>query len=206
MNEQTNKVDRVAQARNKSKAALGTDFGRPVFLRIIKEERILELWVQHTGCWKILKTYRIAGMSGGLGPKTAEGDAQAPEGFYAVVPQGLNPRSKFHLSFNIGYPNRYDRSLGRTGSYIMVHGGESSVGCFAMTDACIEEIYTMVHEAFLAGQLSIPVQSYPFRMTPERMQAEIHSPHHGFWRLLQPGWLHTEQFHAPAPALYRHPQ
>lgn len=194
-------TDRVAQARHKVVAtSLEFYVGSPVFIRIIKEKRELQLWVQSLGAWHILKTYPIAGMSGDLGPKTAEGDCQAPEGFYSVAPNGLNPRSKYHLSFNIGYPNGYDKSLGRTGSYIMVHGSDVSVGCFAMTDSGIEEIYTMVNEAFLAGQKSIPVQIYPFRMTAERMLAEKHNRHYAFWQLLQPGWLHTEQYQEPAPA------
>lgn len=202
MGESESGEDRVLCARQNAEDVLGELFGRPLFIRIIKEDLLLELWVRQIDRWHMLKAYSIAGMSGTLGPKTAEGDCQAPEGFYAVTPQALNPRSKYHLSFNIGYPNAYDRALGRTGSYIMVHGGHESVGCFAMTNAGIEEIYTLVHEAFLGGQESIPVQIYPFRMSPERMQAAQSSPHYSFWCLLQPGWLHTEQHHEPAPAQY----
>lgn len=195
--------DRVAQARRNTEAAMGdTHFGCPVFIRIIKEDYELELWVKQFGAWSILKTYPIAGMSGELGPKTAEGDGQAPEGFYAATPGGLNPRSNYHLSFNIGYPNDYDRKLGRTGSLIMIHGSDVSIGCFAMTDAGIEEIYTFVNEAFKHGQPEVPIQVYPFRMTPERMQAEQNSPHRAFWELLSPGWEHTERYREPAPAGY----
>lgn len=195
-------LDRVYCARQNTVNALGAYFGSPLFIRIIKEERLLELWVRQDGVWRILKPYPIAGMSGTLGPKVVEGDHQAPEGFYAITQHSLNPRSKYHLAFNIGYPNAYDRAQGRTGSYIMVHGGKESVGCFAMTDAGIEEIYTLINQALLAGQESIPVQIYPFRMTSQRMTAAQNSPHHAFWSLLQPGWLHTEQFHEPAPARY----
>lgn len=202
MGESESGTNRVQCARKNTADALGEYFGCPIFIRIIKEEWLLELWVQQGDKWCMLKAYPIAGMSGTLGPKTAEGDCQAPEGFYAVTPQALNPRSKYHLSFNIGYPNDYDRALGHTGSYIMVHGGNESVGCFAMTDTGIEAIYTLVHEAFLAGQESIPVQIYPFRMSQERMQAEQSSPHYAFWCLLQPGWLHTELHQEPAPARY----
>ncbi len=193
---------RTLCARQNTIDSLGAYFGSPIFIRIIKEDLQLELWVQQGGKWSVLKSYPIAGMSGTLGPKVAEGDRQAPEGFYSVTPQALNPRSKYHLSFNIGYPNAYDRAQGRTGSYIMVHGGVTSSGCFAMTDAGIEEIYTLAHEAFLVGQESIPVQIYPFRMVAERMMAEQKSPHYAFWCMLQHGWLHTEQHREPAPALY----
>lgn len=192
--------DRVAIARNNVCAALGEHFGKPVFIRIIKEEYLLELWLQEKdGTWNCFRSYEIAGMSGEIGPKTMEGDRQAPEGFYRVKPQAMNPHSSYHLSFNIGYPNAYDRSLGRTGSYIMVHGSDVSVGCFAMTDEKIEEIYSLVNEAFLAGAEDVPVQVYPFRMTPQRMQAEAQSEHYAFWQHLLPGWQHTETRREPYP-------
>ena len=192
--------DRVLDARNNVQSEFAEHFGKPVFIRIIKEDRDLELWVQEADkSWQILKSYHIFGMSGELGPKTAEGDEQAPEGFYRVYPHSMNPRSKFHLSFNIGYPNAYDRKLGRTGSFIMVHGDILSIGCFAMTDARIEEIYTMVNEAFKAGTQYVPVQVYPFRMTDERMLKEQESEHFEFWQHLLPGWQHTETSCSPYP-------
>lgn len=190
--------DRVAEARQHVEAELKEHFGKPVFLRIIKEDYELELWLQEPdGKWLLFDTYEIAAMSGELGPKTKEGDEQAPEGFYRVLPRAMNPRSMYHLSFNIGYPNAYDRSLGRTGSYIMVHGSDVSIGCFAMTDPIIEEIYTLVNEAFRAGVKSVPVQVYPFRMTEERMREEASHQHFEFWQHLLPGWQYTEQHKAP---------
>lgn len=190
---------RVAQARQNAAPALGRYFGAPVFIRIIKEDYKLELWVWQNGAWQLAKTYEIAGMSGDLGPKTAEGDCQAPEGFYMARPRGMNPYSSYHLSFNIGYPNRYDKKLGRTGSLIMVHGSDVSIGCFAMTDPGIEEIYTLVNEAFKAGETGVPIQIYPFRMTDSRMEAEKGNPFYGFWQHLLPGWRHTEQGGGPYP-------
>ena len=191
-------IDRVSVAKQHVQSHLGHLFGRPVFLRIVKETRVLELRVQEKGKWRLLKVYPIQAMSGKLGPKTAEGDRQAPEGFYATTRELLNPRSKFHLAFNIGYPNAYDREKGRTGSFIMVHGGDRSIGCFAMGDPAIEEIYTMVHQALQAGQKDVPIQIYPFEMTPERMAQERNSPHYEFWQNLQPGWQHTQQHGGPA--------
>ena len=189
---------RVATARQNAEPELGEHFGKPVFIRIIKEDYELELWVQEPdNSWQLIKTYEIAGMSGELGPKTQEGDEQAPEGFYRVVPAAMNPRSSYHLSFNIGYPNAYDRRLGRTGSYIMVHGSDVSIGCFAMTDPVIEKIYTLVNESFKAGTAYIPVQIYPFRMTPERMAEEAQNSHYEFWQHLLPGWTFTEEHQAP---------
>ena len=190
--------ERVNQARQNVAPALAEHFGKAVFIRIIKEDYELELWLQENdGSWQLLKVYEIAGMSGEIGPKTAEGDEQAPEGFYRVYPHAMNPRSSYHLSFNIGYPNAYDKSLGRTGSYIMVHGSDVSIGCFAMTDPGIEEIYTLVNEAFKAGTRSVPVQVYPFRMTTERMNEERENKHYDFWQHLLPGWEYTEQQQAP---------
>ena len=190
-------TNREKQARRNVSSGLMHLFGCPVFIRIIKETRELELWLQRHEEWQLLKIYPIAAMSGELGPKEAEGDCQAPEGFYRAVPTALNPHSNYYLAFNIGYPNSYDLSLGRTGSYIMIHGSNVSIGCFAMTDPGIEEIYTLVAEAFRAGQKYVPVQIYPFRMTPERMQQEKDHPHYDFWQHLYPGWQHTEERHEP---------
>ena len=190
--------NRAKKAKANVQKELSRHFGKAVFIRIIKETKQLELWLKECpGEWALLKIYCIAAVSGNTGPKTAEGDMQAPEGFYRVYPRSMNSRSKFHLAFNIGYPNSYDRALGRTGSFIMVHGGDKSVGCFAMTDAGIEEIYTMVNEAFNAGAEYVPVQIYPFRMTPDRMAREQKNTHYDFWLHLYPGWLHTETAHEP---------
>lgn len=194
-------VDREAQARRHTADRLIEHWGKHVFIRIIKEDEELELWLKEENGWRKWKTYPIAGMSGDIGPKEMEGDCQAPEGFYRVRLSALNPRSNYYLSFNIGYPNAYDRRLGRTGSLIMVHGSNVSIGCFAMTDPGIEEIYTLVASALRAGQPYVPVQVYPFCMTPDRMEQEAHSPHAEFWRHLQPGWQHTEDHAEPYPDL-----
>jgi murein L,D-transpeptidase YafK len=109
------------------------DRGAPVLIRIYKEERTLEVWKQdRTGKFAPLQSYPICKFSGKLGPKIAQGDYQAPEGFYDITPAQMNPQSSEYLSFNIGFPNAFDRSLGRTGSFLMVHGGCRSVGCYAM--------------------------------------------------------------------------
>lgn len=193
-------ANRDVLARQNVQAELGKHFGKPVFIRIIKNEYLLELWLKETnGKWSLFRNYNIAAMSGELGPKTAEGDMQAPEGFYRVYKSSMNPRSNYHLSFNIGYPNSYDRKLGRTGSFIMIHGNIVSVGCFAMTNSRIEEIYTLVDEAFKAGAAYVPVQVYPFRMTDERMQKEAGNKHINFWQHLLPGWQYTETNKAPYP-------
>jgi len=180
-------------------AAKGLHFGDPVFIRIFKEEGELELWVRDRadGKFKHFRTWPVVAMSGKLGPKLAEGDRQAPEGFYFVVPGLMNPKSRFHLSFNIGYPNAYDRAHGRTGSAIMVHGNRVSIGCFAMTDAKIEEIYTLCDAALSEGQPFFRVHVFPFRMDEERMAREAGEPWHEFWLNLKEGYDWFEENRVP---------
>jgi murein L,D-transpeptidase YafK len=188
--------ERLAHVKNRVQKTLmaelekiGVKLGAPVFVRIFKESKDMELWLQQEGQWKLFRRYPIAAMSGNLGPKIKEGDGQAPEGFYAVTKSALKPDSIFHLSFNIGYPNAYDRHHGRTGSFIMVHGGEVSIGCFAMTDPVMEEIYLVVEAALHGGQLEVPVHVFPFRMTEERLAEVKEHAAADFWKELLPVYL-----------------
>lgn len=181
---------RVLPQLKKDLAEKGLRFGDPVFLRAFKEERTLELWVKHrdSGKYELFRTWPIAGASGNLGPKLAEGDSQVPEGFYVVTPERMKPDSLFHLAFNLGYPNAYDRAHQRTGTYIMIHGNECSIGCLAMTDAKIEEIYTLCAAALESGQPYFRVHVFPFRMTPERMATTTGQPWEDFWKNLKQGY------------------
>ncbi len=155
----------------------------PIMVRIFKEENELEIWkAKDDGRFHHFKTYPICNWSGGLGPKYKIGDKQAPEGFYKVSAKLMNPNSKFHLSFNLGFPNAFDKAHKRTGKYLMVHGDCRSAGCYAMTDALIEEIYAMAREAFTGGQEAFDVQALPFRMTVENMRRHSRSKHYAFWR------------------------
>ena len=164
------------------------DRASPILIRIYKEENALEIWKQdRSGRFQLLKTYAICRYSGALGPKKAEGDHQAPEGFYDVGPGQMNPHSREYLAFNIGYPNAYDRSLGRTGDSLMVHGGCRSVGCYAMTNEQIEEIYGLAYQAFDAGQTEIQLQAFPFRMTEANMARHQDDPNLPFWAMLKAG-------------------
>jgi murein L,D-transpeptidase YafK len=161
----------------------------PIFVRIFKEESELEIWKEKAdGRYYLFKTYPICTWSGELGPKVVEGDKQAPEGFYTVTPGQLNPNSQFHLSFNLGYPNDYDRANGRTGAALMVHGDCRSAGCFAMTDALIEEIYALAREAFRGGQTKFHVHAFPFRMTKVNMERHKKNKWASFWRTLKIGY------------------
>src|SRR5262249_42897020 len=125
--------------------------------------------------------------SGKLGPKIAEGDRQAPEGFYDITPTQMNPQSREYLAFNIGFPNVFDQSLRRTGSALMVHGGCKSIGCYAMTNYGIEEIYGLIHEAFNAGQDKVQVQAFPFRMTAQNLARHRSDENGPFWTMLKVG-------------------
>lgn len=179
-------------------SAKGMSPADPIFVRIFKKESELEVWKRdRTGQFALLKTYPMCRWSGQLGPKQREGDRQAPEGFYTVTPDLMNPRSQFHLSFNLGYPNALERSQGFTGSALMVHGACTSAGCFAMTDDGVSEIYAMAREAFTGGQKSFQVQSLPFRMTPENMAIHRSNRHFGFWKNLKEGSDHFEATKQP---------
>lgn len=171
--------------------------GDSAYLRAFKESRELELWLQNDQQWLLFRIYPIAAASGRLGPKLMEGDGQVPEGFYQITTKQLNPASNYHLAMNIGYPNAYDLHHERTGSFIMIHGSNVSVGCLAMTDPCIEEIYLIIQSALANGQSHIPIHLFPFRMNPERMQAAEEDTHHAFWKMLQPAYLKFEEQHQP---------
>jgi murein L,D-transpeptidase YafK len=161
----------------------------PVLIRIFKEESELEIWKQdRTGKFAHLKTYPMCRWSGKLGPKTTSGDRQAPEGFYHVTAAMLNPQSQYHLSFNLGYPNRLESALGYTGASLMVHGACSSAGCFAMTDEGVAEIYAVVRDALGSGQQSVQVQSLPFRMNARNMARHRGNANMPFWNNLKEGY------------------
>ncbi|MDY0351617.1 MAG: murein L,D-transpeptidase family protein [Desulfobulbaceae bacterium] len=169
-------------------AGQGFRLGLPVFIRIFKLPGKLEIWLADNGPYRLFKTYPICSYSGYLGPKLREGDWQSPEGFYSVTAERMNPRSSYHLSFNIGYPNEYDRGLGRDGGNIMVHGDCASMGCFAMNDGRIEEIYTLVLAALAAGQEPVPVHVFPFPLTDANLDKFRYSPWLGFWKNLKEGF------------------
>ena len=169
------------------------DLQSPLLVRLFKQEAELEVWKQdRSGNFALLKTYPICRWSGDLGPKIREGDRQAPEGFYSITPGQMNPQSSFYLSFNMGYPNAFDKALGRTGSQLMVHGDCSSRGCYAMTDEQISDIYALGRESFFGGQRAFQVQAYPFRMTPVNMAKHRNNPNMPFWKMIKNGNDHFE--------------
>jgi murein L,D-transpeptidase YafK len=178
-------------------APLGVKLGAPVYIRIFKLESELELWVEKDGRFVKLATYPICLWSGRLGPKLQEGDRQAPEGFYTVAPEQLNPNSRMYRSFSLGYPNVYDQSYGRTGSFLMVHGGCASIGCYAVTDLVVDEIWRVVTAALDQGQARFPVHAFPFRMTDRAVALHRGSKWQGFWSELKTGYDLFERSHVP---------
>jgi murein L,D-transpeptidase YafK len=169
-----------------------------ILMRIFKEESELEVWKEdRTGRFALLRTYPICRWSGELGPKIVAGDRQAPEGFYTITPGLMNPNSSNYLAINTGFPNAYDRANGRTGAFLMIHGGCSSAGCYAMTDEQIAEIYALARESFSGGQKSFQIQAHPFRMTPLNMARHRNSPHIAFWKMLKQGYDHFEVTYLP---------
>jgi murein L,D-transpeptidase YafK len=176
----------------------GMDPNTPMFIRLFKEESELEVWkLRADGRYYHLKTYPICNWSGGLGPKIKQGDKQSPEGFYTVPRSMMNPNSQFHLAFNVGFPNAYDRANKRTGDFLMVHGKCKSAGCYAMTDALIEEIYALARESFIGGQDAIPIHAFPFRMTDANMARHQSHEWIGFWQMIKPGYDHFETTRLP---------
>jgi len=188
-------VPRLEKALADQKLKLGD----PVFLRIFKEESTLEIWMKPTGGGRFIlfKSWPICAWSGSLGSKTKQGDRQAPEGFYAVGLKHLNPFSSYHLSFNLGYPNQYERSMGYTGSLLMVHGNCLSDGCYAMTDASIEEIYTLVHSALKSGQPFFRVHAFPFHLTDKNLARHDGNVWSEFWLTQKPIYDYFEKHRLP---------
>ena len=167
--------------------AQGLALGAPVFLRIFKKGSELELWMKKGPRYVRFATYPICRWSGDLGPKLAQGDRQSPEGFYTVARRQLNPNSRWHLSFNLGYPNAFDRAHERTGDFLMVHGGCGSIGCYAVTDPVVDEIWRIITKAFDAGQPRFHVHVMPFRWTD--WNTRLHEADHwrDFWIDLRRG-------------------
>jgi murein L,D-transpeptidase YafK len=174
-------------------AEKGMNEEQPILIRIFKAESELEVWkAKDDGRFYHFKTYPVCAYSGGLGPKLKQGDRQAPEGFYLVSQEQLNPRSKYYLAFNMGFPNAFDRAHGRTGSNLMVHGDCTSSGCYSMTDAVMEEIYILARDALANGQGAFQVQAYPFRMTAANLNANKDDEWIDFWKNLKEGYDYFE--------------
>ena len=193
-------AERVKQLFAEELTTKKLHWGDPVYLRAFKEEKQLELFIKDRATEKfvLFRTYPIAGQSGSLGPKLSEGDGQVPEGFYHAGRSSMKSDSLYHLAINIGYPNAFDQALERTGSFIMIHGNRISIGCLAMTDEKIEEIYSLCDAALLKGQPFFRIHLFPFRMSKERMERAVDDANYAFWQNLQQGYLLFEEQGLPA--------
>jgi len=185
------------QALEQRLASQNLKLGAPVFMRIFKQEFKLELWMKRDGRFHLFATYPICKWSGRLGPKLKTGDRQSPEGFYTVSAGAMNPASRWHRSFNLGFPNAYDRQHHRTGAYLMVHGGCSSIGCYAVTNDAIDEIWKLTTAAFKAGQGRFHVHVYPFRMTAINRFLHADPRWEQFWSDLKNGYDAFEKTRLP---------
>ncbi len=194
-------IESVTDKLSKALTAKGLQLGSSIFIRIFKDPGVLEVWVEDDkNTFTLFRNYPICYFSGNVGPKTNEGDNQSPEGFYFVNPQRMNPWSKFHLSFNLGYPNVYDRKHGRTGSALMVHGNCVSIGCFAMTDPFMSEIYTLADAALRAGQPFFRVHAFPFRLESEILSKYRTNEWYYFWLNLKEGYDYFVEHKIPPNA------
>ncbi|NUM55553.1 MAG: L,D-transpeptidase family protein [Candidatus Hydrogenedentes bacterium] len=147
-----------------------------IALLAFKDSRRVELYAENDGRWSFIRDYPIVAASGNAGPKLREGDRQVPEGIYAI--DGLNPNSAFHLSMKVNYPNEFDRAMagadGRTdlGGDIFIHGRDASIGCLAMGDAAIEELFTLAAEVGIENSRVVIAPTDLRTQTPERYDAQ----------------------------------
>lgn len=178
-------------------AAQGLIEGAPILIRIFKAESELELWMRKGNAFVLKGTYPICHWTGSLGPKRREGDKQSPEGFYTVGAPQMRHRGRWNQAFNLGFPNLYDKRLHRTGSYILVHAGCSSTGCYAMTEPAQREIHRLASAALRRGQKRFQVHIFPFRMTEANLARHADSPWVGFWRDLKAGYDAFEETRLP---------
>lgn len=178
-------------------AAAGVKAGAPILMRVFKETSELEIWMEKDDRFVLFATYPLCHWSGTLGPKLREGDKQTPEGFYTLTSRQLRHIGRWPRAINLGYPNAFDRAHGRNGSHILMHGGCSSVGCFALTNPVMAEVHGLARAALNGGQRHVPVHVFPFRMTEAAMAARAASPWHGFWTTLQAGYAAFERTRRP---------
>ncbi len=188
--------ERVAHATRARKATVERLFAsagvawpaKEVLLRVYKDEGEVEVWAGDGAApLRRVATYGICAASGELGPKRAEGDLQVPEGFYAFG--YFHPESAYYLSALVDYPNRSDRIRGAAapGGQIMMHGRCASIGCLAMTDERIEEIYLTAWSSWLASGKKPQVHIFPGRDFDALLGDSARAAHHAFWREIRAG-------------------
>jgi murein L,D-transpeptidase YafK len=209
--------ERVREAMNKYNDTLKKEFKAKninwppsdVYIRAFKSQNEMELWARNNAAseYKKIKTYNVCAISGSLGPKRQQGDKQVPEGYYFI--DDFNPKSEYHLSMLLSYPNYSDESRGNgnPGGDIYIHGGCLTVGCLPMNNNGIKEIYTACLQARLNGQEYIPVHIFPTRMNKNGINYLIKEydgnlSKQQFWANLKKGYEYFEQYHKLLPVMY----
>jgi murein L,D-transpeptidase YafK len=144
---------------------------RYIYIRSFKYDSEMEIWVKNKASdkFKLFKTYKICALAGSLGPKRMAGDYQVPEGFYYI--NEFNPKSLYHLSLGLNYPNASDKllcDLSQPGGDIYIHGSCVTTGCIPITDGQIEELYVLAAHAKDLGQDFIPVHIFPVNFNNPR--------------------------------------
>lgn len=144
---------------------------KQMYIRSFKYDSELEVWVRSSSTepFKLFKKYKVCALAGGLGPKRMEGDYQVPEGFYYI--NEFNPKSSYHLSLGINYPNASDKVLSdsiKPGGDIYIHGSCLTVGCIPIQNNQIEEVYILAAYAKTQGQDFIPVHIFPIRYSNKK--------------------------------------
>lgn len=187
------------EAVKASFAAVGAAWPpRGVYIRGFKAEAQVELWAapaKKGAAWVLVRSFPVCARSGVLGPKRQEGDLQVPEGFYSL--SVFNPRSAYHLSLGVSYPNAADRfhSRGKSpGNAIMIHGDCVTIGCLPLQDGPIEDLYLAAMMAHDRGQHTIPIHLFPCRLDATDCQERLAELAEGrpdlaaFWAGLRPGY------------------
>jgi murein L,D-transpeptidase YafK len=188
--------DRVKNAQATRRAVVEKLFGdagvafppAELLFRAFKKERELEVWAasQKGGAMTRISTYEICTISGDVGPKRREGDMQVPEGFYTI--QYYWPVSNYHLEMKVGYPNASDRVFGgkAPGGDIMIHGNCASIGCIAMGDERVEELWVM-GTAIHSTTNRVHVHIFPARDMTPLLSANNYATHRAFWMNIKEG-------------------
>ncbi len=211
-------MPRVQQAFNENNERLKQEFAakglqyppKEVYIRTFKAQNEFEIWVRNEGVdtFSLFKNYSVCALSGSLGPKRWEGDRQVPEGFYFI--NHFNPKSDFHLSMLVSYPNYSDLILGnptKPGGDIYIHGACYTVGCLPMTDKLIKEIYIICMLARSNGQNNIPIHMFPARFNKASVgflakEYGEDESRHRFWLNLKAGYDYFEKTKTIMPVMY----
>jgi murein L,D-transpeptidase YafK len=177
---------------------LGLRYGAPIYLRLIKGQRRLEVWVKGPRQDYVrLRAYRICGTGPLAGPRRNGRTPQQPEGFYQIDRTALRPPSASYLGVDLGWPNAYDQAQGWRGTSSLMQAGCAAEPHFGLTDPDMEEVFALIYAALANGQSTVPVHIFPFEMSTLRMLTTGKGPNAAFWAQLAPAWRAFEATKKP---------